>query len=591
MENANDFERFVLYRTEEALQMDSRGLEWNIQEKSELLQNQYINEILYRALNSTQPWNDFSFIDASGIKEFFYSNALACALVTFGYLSSENTTLEEIMCDPKKHEVAEKNKAIKEDAEEFRKKCQKLYEKRKVWQEEFKEKHNIKEWYIEIKEMEEKIKIEEKAVKTETDKKKIKADNNKLDEMKSYAEAIERKLANYAEIIKCPSTAVGTAVTGAMGAVGAGIGAAATAVEAAPIIGGVAANIATVAGTTAGATAVGTIATTGAVGAANAASGVNKRKVAEGIKSVSMMNYDAERKKLETTQDETNKRLAELGQLKLKAWGEGYPRFCEMYSKVKLPPNSNGEVALEGDLSITPEDLSEFRTLGIGIKEAMQTGATGYAVGMLAGFAAQSGATSMAIFASTGTAISSLSGAAATNATLAQLGGGALSAGGLGMAGGQAVLTGLKAAPLLMVEGILFNIKGNKVLENAKDIEYQTFKAVGKMQDIEIELKRLALLSKSVQDELQQLYDVYLRLVAQAEKTVERTTEYVNFTAAEKLNFQKTCLAIKLISVLSKQDLLDEAKEGEMNKVLDKETKETIQKVHQAAGDGKLLVA
>ena len=135
MENANDFERFVLYRTEEALQMDSRGLEWNIQEKSELLQNQYINEILYRALNSTQPWNDFSFIDASGIKEFFYSNALACALVTFGYLSSENTTLEEIMCDPKKHEVAEKNKAIKEDAEEFRKKCQKIYEKRKVWQE------------------------------------------------------------------------------------------------------------------------------------------------------------------------------------------------------------------------------------------------------------------------------------------------------------------------------------------------------------------------------------------------------------------------------------------------------------------------
>lgn len=110
------------------------------------------------------------------------------------------------------------------------------------------------------------------------------------------------------------------------------------------------------------------------------------------------------------------------------------------------------------------------------------------------------------------------------------------------------------------------------------------------MQDIEIELKRLALLSKGVQDELQQLYDVYLRLVAQAEKTVERTTEYVNFTAAEKLNFQKTCLAIKLISVLSKQDLLDEAKEGEMNKVLDKETKTTLQTVHQAAENGKLLM-
>ena len=80
-------------------------------------------------------------------------------------------------------------------------------------------------------------------------------------------------------------------------------------------------------------------------------------------------------------------------------------------------------------------------------------------------------------------------------------------------------------------------------------------------------------------------------LLEQAEKTVKCTTQYVEFTAAEKLNFQKTCLAIKLISMLSKQDLLDKAKEGEMNKVLDKETKETIQKVHHAAGDGKLLVA
>ncbi len=304
-----------------------------------------------------------------------------------------------------------------------------------------------------------------------------------------------------------------------------------------------------------------------------------------------MNHYDNAKKELEKNQARTNTKLEELGKLKLKAWGEGYPRFCEMYSKVKLPPKSNGDIVLEGNLSLTPEDIGELRTLGIGAKEVMATGATGFAVGMLASFAAQSGAASMALFASTGTAITSLSGAAATNAMLAQLGGGALSMGGLGMAGGQAVLTGLTAAPLLMVEGILFNVKGSKVLENAKDIEYETNKAIGTMKDIEVELKRLSRLSESVQDELQQLYDTYLKLIEQAEKTVKCTTQYVEFTAAEKLNFQKTCLAIKLISMLSKQDLLDKAKEGEMNKVLDKETKETIQKVHQAAGDGKLLVA
>ena len=388
------------------------------------------------------------------------------------------------------------------------------------------------------------------------------------------------------------STAVGTAVTGAMGAVGAGIGAAATAVEAAPIIGGVAANIATVAGTTAGATAVGTIATTGAVGAANAVSGVNKRIKASDIKQEAMSDYHEERGKLEKTQNSTNKKLEELGELKVKAWGEGYPRFCEMYSKVKLPPNSKGEVALEGNLSLTPEDLREIKALGIGIKEAVQTGAAGYVAGSLVGLAAQSGAASMAVFASTGTAISSLSGAAATNATLAQLGGGALgsSAGALGVAGGKAVMTGLTAAPLLMVEGILFNVKGNKVLDSAYDIKWEADKAVGTMKSMESELRKLSRLSQKVQDELQQLYDVYLRLIVQAERTVERTTEYINFTAAEKMNFQKTCLAIKLISVLSKQDLLDKAKEGEMNKVLDKETKTTLQTVQQAAENGKLLM-
>lgn len=375
-----------------------------------------------------------------------------------------------------------------------------------------------------------------------------------------------------------------------MGAVGAGIGAAATAVEAAPIIGGVAANIATVAGTTAGATAVGTIATTGAVGAANAVSGVNKRIKASDIKQEAMSDYHEERGKLEKTQNSTNKKLEELGELKVKAWGEGYPRFCEMYSKVKLPPNSKGEVALEENLSLTPEDLREIKALGIGIKEAVQTGAAGYVAGSLVGLAAQSGAASMAVFASTGTAISSLSGAAATNATLAQLGGGAFSAGGLGMAGGQAAMVGLTAAPLLMVEGILFNVKGNKVLDSAYDIKWEADKAVGTMKSMESELRKLSRLSQKVQDELQQLYDVYLRLIVQAERTVERTTEYINFTAAEKMNFQKTCLAIKLISVLSKQDLLDKAKEGEMNKVLDKETKTTLQTVQQAAENGKLLM-
>ncbi|WP_351078154.1 hypothetical protein [Shewanella sp. CAL98-MNA-CIBAN-0140] len=51
--------------------------------------------------------------------------------------------------------------------------------------------------------------------------------------------------------------------------------------------------------------------------------------------------------------------------------------------------------------------------------------------------------------ASTGTAISSLSGVAATNATLAWFGGGSLATGGAGMAGGFWVLGGIVAAPMI----------------------------------------------------------------------------------------------------------------------------------------------
>jgi hypothetical protein len=66
--------------------------------------------------------------------------------------------------------------------------------------------------------------------------------------------------------------------------------------------------------------------------------------------------------------------------------------------------------------------------------------------------------------ASTGAAISGLSGVAATNATLAWFGGGALAAGGVGMAGGAAVLGGLFAIPL-----VYFAAKGSH--KKAKELE------------------------------------------------------------------------------------------------------------------------
>ncbi|MEV7276818.1 hypothetical protein [Streptomyces sp. NPDC093111] len=62
--------------------------------------------------------------------------------------------------------------------------------------------------------------------------------------------------------------------------------------------------------------------------------------------------------------------------------------------------------------------------------------------------------------ASTGTAISGLSGAAASSATLAWLGGGSLAAGGGGMAAGTMVLAAAVAVPALVVGGVLLEWRG-----------------------------------------------------------------------------------------------------------------------------------
>ena len=90
-------------------------------------------------------------------------------------------------------------------------------------------------------------------------------------------------------------------------------------------------------------------------------------------------------------------------------------------------------------------------------------GAAGAAAGGAAAYATFVGAATFGT-ASTGAAISTLSGVAATNAALAALGGGSLAAGGAGIAGGTALLAGIAAAPIaiLGVGGLIWMARRNK---------------------------------------------------------------------------------------------------------------------------------
>lgn len=168
---------------------------------------------------------------------------------------------------------------------------------------------------------------------------------------------------------------------------------------------------------------------------------------------------------LERERSRCTAKLEELGRLKLKTWDADLGRFCWLFERLR-------NVELAGapgmdEVRWNDAELAEMRKLSGYAGEVVYGGLVAVGSGALVGMATYGGATMLAT-ASTGTAISALSGVAATNATLAWFGGGALSAGGLGIAGGMAVLGGIVAAPVLAVGGSVWAAKARESLAEAK---------------------------------------------------------------------------------------------------------------------------
>lgn len=206
----------------------------------------------------------------------------------------------------------------------------------------------------------------------------------------------------------------------------------------------------------------------GLVGAANLVSASSKRSEAEKILKSARKDYDYARKGMEAARLATTQSLDELGETKVNAWSSVIGRWVKNFKRfknvdVKKIPLQN--VTIAGDVSAN--SLRNMEVASMKATEMLQAGLGSLSAGALAGVAAYGG-TMMFATASTGAAISGLSGVAATNATLAWLGGGSLAAGGLGMAGGAAVLGGIVLGPVLAVAGIVSSSKADETLAKAK---------------------------------------------------------------------------------------------------------------------------
>ena len=221
----------------------------------------------------------------------------------------------------------------------------------------------------------------------------------------------------------------------------------------------------------------------GVTGVKKGIDAVSDNSKAKELQEKDQKNFERKKGYLTYAKSTTTESLENLGKLKLNVWNRQLGRFVRLYEQLK-----NVELtgqANVGELNVskfTRDELGQMKNLSLKAQEVMIGGTGALGSGALVGVASYGGAMMFAS-ASTGTAISSLAGAAATNATLAWFGGGSLAAGGLGMAGGMAVLGGIVAGPVLAVGGMMMASKARENLANAKQYQAKAKKAVEEMNN------------------------------------------------------------------------------------------------------------
>lgn len=228
----------------------------------------------------------------------------------------------------------------------------------------------------------------------------------------------------------------------------------------------------------------GAAAALGATGVFKGAKAVGNMKDAKEIGEASEKKYDKAINQLEKIKINTNVKLEELGRLKLSIFTDQIKHTIDVIKQFKGACSK-----LENfESSISVDELKEIETMvlsSLKLEAGLLAGTTG---GALAGFGAY-GSVGWLATASTGTAISGLSGIAASNATLAWLGAGSLASGGFGMAGGVLALGGIVAGPALAIGGFMLASKAEVALTSAVEYSAEVDEAVAELKLVRTMLK------------------------------------------------------------------------------------------------------
>lgn len=279
----------------------------------------------------------------------------------------------------------------------------------------------------------------------------------------------------------------------------------------------------------------------GAVGAKKSYDATKDIKAINAMHQKNLDRFDRNSKETQTTMDQ-------LGTLELEVI-QSFETFSNLMEQIQNAPEFAAYNKHDIDLpAYNPEELKKVYAMA----GTLLSGLGGAALGTAGGFAA-AGATTAIVTAigtaSTGTAISTLSGVALTNATLAFLGGGALAAGGGGMVAGAAALSAATLGAGVLVGGVVFAFASKSLSNKAEEAAQQMESAKKEIDTICVYFNRLDIAAasyKAVMERVQAVYQKHLTTLDYQVNSAKRM-DWNEFTDAEKMLLENTVLLVSLL--------------------------------------------
>ena len=301
----------------------------------------------------------------------------------------------------------------------------------------------------------------------------------------------------------------------------------------------------------------------GAIAAATAGVGIKKGIDAKNdmdlAKSVNQEAQSIAKKaeeSIKNTKEYTAKTIEFLGRRKIDILSGSVKDFVTAFEQIKnidfqesegldelknFNPKSPGFIQLK-KVSMEAADITVNGLGALGSGALLAFGTYNVVMGGLGG---------LLVTATTGTALSTLSGVAATNATLAWLGGGALAAGGFGMAG-----------PALAIGGSLLAKQADKAYWDAHSNREKAKTFAEQAEGICSTLRAINKRAAHLQELLSKLNQPFTELVADMRSIIRNSgTDWQTYTSGDKRQIYKCVQLAQVIKMVLDTSLLSESGE------------------------------